>query len=108
MLVTRVDQRRLLAVGHCGRPVHVSIAHQREQRVDAFGGKGLGQHIANLVVAHRASLFPEKTCRSHDLSIRQSSLPALSSVADATGAAGGAAPPIPSPAGEGGLGWGLT
>ncbi len=83
MLVAGVDQPDLLVVGHRGRPVHVGVAHQGEERVDPLGGKGLRQDVRNLVVAHCASLFPKKICRSHETKARHRILPPLSSGATA-------------------------
>ena len=36
--------------------MHVAVAHEREMRVDAFGGKGLGQSFVDRNVLHRAFL----------------------------------------------------
>ncbi|HEY8874917.1 MAG TPA: hypothetical protein VIM52_17945 [Stellaceae bacterium] len=58
VLVAGVDQPRPLVVGHRRRPVHVRVAHQGEQHVGALGGEGLGQNVANLVVAHRDCRSP--------------------------------------------------
>src|SRR4051794_37467529 len=78
-----MDQSDLLVVRHRGRPIHVGVAHQREERVDPFGRKGLRQDVRNLIVAHCASLFPKKACRSHRIKARHKSLPPLSSAAGA-------------------------
>src|SRR5258708_34791734 len=79
MLVARMDQADFVVVGHRRRPIHVGVTHQGEERVDPLGGEGLGQEIRNLVIAHCASLFPKKTCRSHETKARHKILLPLSS-----------------------------
>ena len=66
-------------------PVHVGVAHQREQHVHALGGKGAGQHVGHLQLAHLGvSLFPNRL-RSHDRNARHMRLPAFSSAAGGDG-----------------------
>ena len=61
MLVPRVDEPHARQARHRRRPVHVGVAHQREQDVGALGGEGLREHVGHLVSPSRRSL-PLKTC----------------------------------------------
>jgi hypothetical protein len=42
MLVPGGKRRHAVEIFHRARPMHVAVAHQREVRVDAFGGESLG------------------------------------------------------------------
>ena len=88
MLVARMHHLHAGQLRHRHRPVHVGVAHQGEQRVDALGREGAGQHVGHLQLAHLGvSLFP-KRLRSHDRKARHMRLPARSSVAGGDGGRG--------------------
>jgi hypothetical protein len=51
MLVPGVNGLHAVDLRQRGRPMHVAVAHQVEESVDTFIGKGLGQHLVNRQVA---------------------------------------------------------
>ena len=68
---------------HRRRPVHVGIAHQREERVDAFRLECAGEHVGYSELAHRQGFLLRKRSCHHDRKARHRSRPALSSAAGA-------------------------